>query len=201
MPVHPLVAHRLLRCTRHLDPDEGGYPVPRLGYVVELSIADDNPFPLRERTACDPCTQKDELIDHLLSGSRGHELEHAPQLVADRVALLLGQDNPRMPRCSLQEVGVQGIEIRDIEAVQDPPLLRAPAQLVGIRASTHPVVTRRAHIDAAHAKGIDKVIVHRIFVDVETWTCHDPRDACSAASFSYSASSEAMSCSISARLA
>lgn len=79
---------------------------------------------------------------------------------------------------------MQGIEIGDIEAVQDASLLGAPTQLVGVGASAHPVVARRAHVDAAHAKRTDEVIVHRIFVDVETQACHDARDACSAASVS-----------------
>jgi hypothetical protein len=49
----------------------------------------------------------------------------------------------------LQKVGMQGVEIGHIDAVQDTPLGRAPAQLVAVRAPPHPVVARCVHIHSA----------------------------------------------------
>ena len=68
--------------------------------------------------------------------------------------------NPGVLLLCLQKLGMQGIEVANVEAVQDASLQCGPPQVVGVWVLQHPVVARRAHIDSAHAQCADEVQLH-----------------------------------------
>src|SRR5262249_4926633 len=98
--------------------------------------------------------------------------------------------------------GMKAIEIPDIETTQHAPLSRGTREVVFICALNHCSFQSSLHVDAAGAEGSDQRLPHRIFVEVETYHHGMGRGRADCVSRCVaSASSAAMSASISSRLA
>jgi hypothetical protein len=80
-----------------------------------------------------PGAQKLDSVAHLLGRLGRHEPEKATHLIADRVALLLRQDQPGMGSALRLQTAIVG----DIETIEDPSFPRRKGEVVRILPLDH----------------------------------------------------------------
>lgn len=67
---------------------------------------------------------------------------------------------------------VKAIEIRDVERVENAPVLGGKCQLLVVRLLDETSVQSRDHCDTTRTECSDKIAVHRVFVDVDLDLIH-----------------------------
>jgi hypothetical protein len=67
---------------------------------------------------------------------------------------------------------VKAIEIRDVERVEDAPMIGGECQLLVVRLLDETSVQSRNHCDPTRPESGDKIAVHRVLVDVDLDLAH-----------------------------
>jgi hypothetical protein len=80
------------------------------------------------------------MQQHLFRRSAIQQVQQAPQLFADGVALLESNDDPGVVTVRRDSVPVEQTEVFDVETVQDPPVAGSAAQMVFVASTDHPPV-------------------------------------------------------------
>src|SRR5258708_4156024 len=73
---------------------------------------------------------------------------------------------------STDPLGMNPIEIRDVECIEDALVCRSEGQLFLIGLFGEAGVQSRDHINTPRTKSHDKIAVHRVFVDVDPDPTH-----------------------------
>src|SRR2546426_4029254 len=120
-----------------------------------------------------PHIEELDTLSQLLSGFGGDEAYEPSKLIADGVALLPGQNKSCVGCACFDPACMYSTEVRHIEAVQSPSLLRGEPQLSFVRMPDHSGIPNRKCIDATQAQGIDKVCIHRVLVNIEADSAHE----------------------------
>jgi hypothetical protein len=117
-----------------------------------------NPLPKTEG-----CLAEGEPVSHFLGRLGRHEPEQPAHLVADRVALLLRQDQPGMGWTLRLQTAIVG----DIETIENPSFPRRKGDVVLVLPLDHVRFVRGKQVQPSRPQRRDQGLVHGVLVEVE----------------------------------
>lgn len=115
-----------------------------------------------------PINEKVDLVCHLFHRFGRYQFEQPSHLLADRVMLLFGENNPGVVSALGEKLRVQAAVVSNIETVERPSLRCCPEKVLFILTLAHSGGPGADDVNASQSKRLDQIAVLRVFIKINS---------------------------------